>query len=201
MRFGLRLGNHVVLTSDDDEILSEAAPYSEVSLRRRPPDLATDQATDQETLLDALHSVEEASGKMFRSVTMLQPTSPGRQLQLAKDGLEKFTNTNFSAVWSVQAVPTKFHPYKQLELRDGALRTVVSTGKPWRRQDLGDTYVRTGDFYIVSRETLISDPTLLGDYAGFIVSSGPNVNIDSTADLIRARQILFEGEDGLLEHR
>lgn len=62
-----------VVSSDSDEILKIAKDF-QVTAIRRPPEMATDDASSYPALL---HAIEEAGG-FYDNVCLLQPTSPFR---------------------------------------------------------------------------------------------------------------------------
>lgn len=80
------LGARVLVTSDDEEILTIAGRYSDqgVIAHKRPSVLATDTATTADALIEAVES-EQKAGHAPDALVLLQPTSP---LRTASDVLE-----------------------------------------------------------------------------------------------------------------
>lgn len=194
----LKLG-HFVLSSDDDEILALGSLFSECLPVKRPDHLASDTAGDQGVLQHSLESAESAYGCEFDRILFLQPTAPGREIESVESALNSHASLphpRASSMWSVQKVPLKFHPEKQIRHFGGRYAVPRDLAVPPRRQDLSPTYVRTGDFYILGRDT-ISDPYLIGNELHIFELERESINIDSLADFERAETIL-DGSRALL---
>lgn len=201
MQVGLEIpGAQVLLSSDDDKILAEGTGLSRVLPRKRPAHLALDSSDDQSVLLDSIDYAEGHLGMDFDEVLMLQPTSPSRTASTVLKCLNLFREGGYSAVWTVDAVDSKFHPYKQLSEVDGVIVPSQPTGRPWRRQELPPSYIRNGECYVFSKNCVIQDSTLMGDKCGFVVSGKEAVNIDTENDLSRARDLLHVDKNGRLSH-
>ena len=52
---------------------------------------------------------------------MLQPTSPVRNYKLIIKMIRKIIDKGYNAIWSVSICDLKFHPYKQLIIRNNKL--------------------------------------------------------------------------------
>lgn len=76
------LNARILVTSDDDEILSIAGDYADkgVIAHKRPDKLATDTATTVDALVDAV-AAENAAGYTPDTLILLQPTSPLRNAE------------------------------------------------------------------------------------------------------------------------
>ena len=190
----------VLLSSDDDEILSQASGHPEVMLRTRPHHLASDSSDDQSVLIDAISFAESQLGTNLSEILMLQPTSPSRTLHTVLSCRDHFRKGGYSSVWTVEPINPKVHPFKQLFEVSGYLAPWERTGKPWRRQELPVSYVRNGECYVFSKDCVLEDSTLMGDRCGFLISESEAVNIDTKDDLARAREILLVDENGRLKH-
>ncbi len=86
----------VVVSTDIDEIFSHSLPRN-VTVVRRPPELARDTTTMAEVLLEFLNSTHHGSG----TVVLLQPTSPLRRSDHIQAGLRLFSDGDCSLVMSV----------------------------------------------------------------------------------------------------
>lgn len=91
--------DHLLVTSDDREILAEAEAFGAFPLLR-PAELATDTATTTDTLLHALDALEEHAIKPGR-IMLLQPTSPLRTAEDICDAVRLFELKHADSVISV----------------------------------------------------------------------------------------------------
>lgn len=93
--------NRVVVTSDDEEILSKVNEHApDVIGLLRDPDLASDTASSVDVVLDAISS-EERCGYQPDTVVLLQPTSPLRNAEDIRNGLALYSRGKDQAVVSV----------------------------------------------------------------------------------------------------
>jgi CMP-N,N'-diacetyllegionaminic acid synthase len=144
-----------VTTTDDDEIAS-AAREEGSPVRRRPSELATDDAPMALTVLDALNSAEEECGLVFDAVVLLQPTSPlrrGSDVDAAVELLEQDDRADCAiSVCQVEDV----HPARMYRLV--GRRSMHPLWPEWetaQRQDLPPLYYRNGAVYVTRRSTLV----------------------------------------------
>lgn len=64
----------IFLSSNDPDLIADAAQFSEIKIRRRPANLATDSAPSEDVLRDLI----EAEGLQKTRIVLLQLTSPFR---------------------------------------------------------------------------------------------------------------------------
>lgn len=189
-----------VLSTDDQDILGIGHEFHSCLSLVRPLDLASDKAGDQGYLLHALGEAEGIQGKRYDRVLLLQPTAPARRIEDVRQALRlhaSMPKAIASAVWSVQSVPSKFHHRKQIVFHDGNYVVERFTPYPPRRQDLSDSYVRSGDFYIIGRDAL-QDAYLIGDKLEVFSVNGPSINIDTQQDFLRAERELIVKDNRLI---
>lgn len=178
----------IVLSSDSDEILDRALEYQGIIASKRPYELSHDYVADFEVLRHELSKVEALGSGKMDCVVMLQPTSPIRN-PMTLNMCVSAVLAGHSSAWTVSQVPKKFHPRKQLIIEDQLLHLAVNSPLVVARQELNNTYIRTGACYAISRETVLSDKTLLGKNSLAVVSNWEGINIDEPADLIMAQEI------------
>jgi CMP-N-acetylneuraminic acid synthetase len=182
-----------VVSTDHEEIARIAEDAGLAAPFRRPDDLSGDRIGDLEVLEHALLACEAHYGERFDIVTMLQPTSPLRRPQHVAEVLQKLVDENLDAVWTVSPVEVKYHPLKQLVLRDGLLGLYDEAGRRIiARQQLGTSYIRNGAAYAMTRACLLEQRTILGARSGAVVIEEPMVSIDTLADFETVERILNE---------
>src|SRR3989338_4638967 len=89
----------VVVSSEDDEILSIAAAY-EADTLRRPAELSGDSVKDEPVLIHALDALAK-TGEHFDYVVMLPPTSPLRRPEAVKKVITEAVSGDFDVVATV----------------------------------------------------------------------------------------------------
>ena len=76
---------------------------------------------------------------------MLQPTSPLRKHSDVTKVIRKLVNNELDSVWTVSKVDSKFHPLKQLVIKESSLSYYDKLGKNIiARQQLSNLYQRNG---------------------------------------------------------
>lgn len=136
----------IVVSSDDDEILSIASEYGAEKLRR-PAELSADDTKDEPMLIHALEVLEK-KGKVFDYVVMFQVTSPLRKLETVKEVIITAVEGDYDVVATVVEDRNCFRT-----LRDGVWTPVVPDA-PRRSQEREPFYKEAGVCYIMKVSTL-----------------------------------------------
>jgi CMP-N-acetylneuraminic acid synthetase len=187
----------ICVSSDSEAILNESRDNGDCILDRRPDLLSGPAISGSSVLNHVLHFVEKEMDKYFDIVVMLQPTSPLRSFSEVMECI-RLVAEGASAAWTVSKLDVKYHYKKQLlASEEGILRVAVPGPQVIARQELGDTYIRNGACYAISRKTLIEDPLLMGSNCGYVVSESARPNIDEEWDLQLAEQISFVNQEYL----
>lgn len=93
-------GLHPYVSSDDPEIL-DCAFMNSAGWVRRPPHLATDDATTESALIDALDKLDAWQAEY---IVVLQPTSPIRQPHDIPSALERLRDSGADSLFSARRV-------------------------------------------------------------------------------------------------
>ena len=89
-------------------------------------------------------------------ILLIQPTSPLRKVKHIKDVIKIIIRKQLDSVWSVSKVDLKFHPFKQLIIKDKNLNYFDKKGQYIiARQQLKDTFYRNGVVYAFSRKSIL----------------------------------------------
>lgn len=180
--------DRVILSSDDEAIMSAARDAGCEVPFRRDASLSTDQASSIEVLIDAL---ERTPG--FDVVVLLQPTSP---LRLAEDidGVLE-TMERSGAPGCVSVCEAADHPWLTFG-RDqaGALTSFCAppAEASLRRQDLPPAYVLNGAVYAADVAWFQAHRSLTqtGATAAYVMPIGRSNDIDTWDDLAQADRAL-----------
>ena len=185
--------DRAIVSTDSPEIAKVAAEAGLAAPFMRPDCLSGDLIGDVDVLAHALEEMENIDRCIYDVIVMLQPTSPLRTPAEVIECLRKFEKEAADSVWTMSVADKKFHPLKQLSLKEGKLSFYDPRGSAIvARQQLEELYFRNGVAYVVSRDTLINDRTLLGRAAYACVSDVVHISIDTAADLSQAELLALE---------
>ncbi len=171
--------DRVVVSSEDEEILSTAVRFGAEPLRR-PTHLAAD---DTPGTAPALHAVETLPG--YDVVVLLQPTSPLRIKDDIDACIDRCVKHGMTACVSV--VEAEQSPYWMFSLTAGhALKPIVSVSEVVeRRQDLPRAYLLNGAVYAAGTAWLAREKTFVRpDIAGWVMPPERSLDIDTESDFL-----------------
>lgn len=137
--------DRLILSSEDDEIISVAHTWGCEVPFVRPIELAKDDTPGIEPVLHALNTLQEK----YDYVVLLQPTSPLRQVDDIDVAIQKCINSNAPGCVTVSE-PDK-SPYWMYSLDNlYHLNPLIDTGKntTHRRQELPKSYALNGAVYV-----------------------------------------------------
>lgn len=180
--------SRVVVTTDDDAIAAAAVAAGAETVRR-PPELATDEASSESALLHALDVLEAAGAEPPELIAFLQCTSPLTRAEELAQAVALALETGADCVFAAA-------PFHGFVWREDDAGTPVPVNhdcatRP-RRQDRPVELLETGAFYILRTETFRrSGRRFSGRLLACRTDPDRHVDIDAQADFDRA-QALFE---------
>ena len=178
-----------LVSSDSEEILSISKKYGSSTIKR-PQNLATDTASSESAIIDALKRLKEDSQE-FDYLVVLQPTSPLRDAKDIDESLELFFNSDATALISVCETDNKIlKAFKENE--SGYIDGISNNDYPFaRRQDLPKTYMSNGAIYIIKVDDFLNSGTLFTDKTiSYIMSDEKSIDVDTKEDLASIKTIL-----------
>jgi CMP-N,N'-diacetyllegionaminic acid synthase len=187
----------VILSSDDNQIITVAKSLGIQVPFLRPEEFAQDTTPTIDVIIHALRWYENQA-IFFDAVCLLQVTSPFRTVAFLDKAIEKFITSGCDSLVSVQKVPHEYNPHWTFEVNtEGNLK--VATGEEKiisRRQDLPNAYHRDGSIYLMKTEVLLQQHSLYGKSISFIESTPElYVNIDTLADWEKAEQMIKNNQN------
>lgn len=180
----------VIVTSDDDEILTIAKNFGSETIKR-PDELASDTATT----FDAIkHTIENTNEYDF--IVLLQPTSPLRNEKHIDEAIELLESKNAEAVVSVCEMdhsPLWSNTLPKDGSMKGFLRDEVLNK---RSQDLEKYYRLNGAIYICKTDRLLEEKSFFmkEKIYSFVMDRKSSVDIDDEIDFKLAK-LLICGEN------
>lgn len=185
--------SRIFVSTDLDAIISECKNNNCEPHEKRPADLSGDLVGDVEVLDHAVLSSEKYYKETYDLIVMLQPTSPIRRSEEVDEAIKLCLNSNSTSVWTVSKVDLKFHPLKALTITNGGLASFDPRGNQIiARQQLRETYIRNGVAYVVSRNTLIQEQSLMGEICKPLVLPDIRISIDHEDDISLCEKIILE---------
>lgn len=155
---------HVIVSSEDPEILSHCAQRGFALPYTRPTSLASDTSPVVDTVLHAWEWATVHWGSEFDWILMLQPTSPLRQAQHILEFISQLDREE-EAIISVS--PMSEHPMECIELvskRDQEWRYLIDPPSPAsQRQSF------PADYFFINGALYAATPTFLSRFQTFTI--------------------------------
>lgn len=191
--------DRAIVSTDHPEIARIAGESGLDAPFCRPDSLSGDLVSDWEVLNHALLTVEGIDKRGYDIIVMLQPTSPLRKPEHVHRAVEKLVKEGLDSVWTVSETDSKNHPLKQLKIVEGRLSHYDPKGREIiARQQLEPVYHRNGAAYVVTRECLLEQKTIMGKRCGALVIEDMMVSIDTPWDFKLVEFIMnYGGTDDL----
>tara|TARA_B100001029_G_scaffold117481_1_gene97361 strand:- start:13322 stop:14008 length:687 start_codon:yes stop_codon:yes gene_type:complete len=152
IEFALKIVNTndvICVTTNDNEIINLSKTYKSIIFLRRSQLLSDDKASMEDVLIDVINRIN----KNFDFITLLQPTSPIRDI----NDYYKMTNLFSNEIDLVVSVKeSKANPYFTLfEENDDGFLIKSKEGNYTRRQDCPKTFCYNGSIYLIKIESLV----------------------------------------------
>ncbi len=180
--------DRIIVSTDDDEIAACAMLTGLKVPYRRPAALATDQASTQDALIDAMDWAD-SQNIHYDKVVLLQPTSPLRTVDDIRRTLEAYTP---DCDMAVTVKPSSANPYYDCfeTLDDGYIHIAKGDGNFTRRQDAPKTWQLNGAVYVINPQSLRAMP--MSRFSRRIAVEMPaerSVDLDSPLDWLIAETL------------
>jgi CMP-N-acetylneuraminic acid synthetase len=178
--------DHVIVSSDDAEILAIAKDYG-IDTLQRPAELAQDDTPT----LPVLQHVVKNTATPCEAIMTLQPTSPLRTEHHINDAIKLFnTHPNADSLVSIVKVPHNMVPSSLMQ-RDGEFVTALEATSATRRQDKPELWARNGAAIYISSAQLLQT-SILGDrIIGYEMPYLDSIDIDTHDDFLLA-ELLYQ---------
>lgn len=184
----------VMVTTDDQEIAETAKRFGAEIPFMRPPELATDSASQVDVVNHALAWLEQSRNYRPDYIMLLQPTSPFRCSEDIDAAIRTAEKQNSDAVVSVSEI--RDHPYYARTVDDlGIIRDLfVKRNTLPRRQMLPRVFTENGAIYLVKTTAFEREQSFMPEQsAAYIMPGERSIDIDTPRDLKWAEFILNSG--------
>lgn len=178
------LFDEIVVSSDSEEILSQAPAFGATGVVRRPAEMATDTAGKVPAIAHAVRTTEERTGARYDVCVDLDATSPLRTIDDIRDAVALFERAEPESL--ITGAEARRNPYFNLveEQPDG---TVAVSKTPddavLRRQDAPRCFDMNGSIYVWRRSSLLDDQVVF--FPSTILFEMPaerSIDVDSEFD-------------------
>ncbi len=183
--------DQVVVSTDCKALANAASEYLDCEVVERPAELASDHATVDAAVRQAIEYTQDTSP----IVVILYANVPIRPANLIDRAIDKLHQTGADSVQSYAPVG-KYHPYWESSIDDNGCVKAYFENTVYRRQDLPELFIPDGGVIAVRRDSLFQvvegqPHAFLGtDRRGIENPHGAVVDIDSPFDLVVAETVL-----------
>ncbi|TQR33814.1 flagellar modification protein B [Campylobacter sp. MIT 99-7217] len=176
-----KLFEHIVISTDSDEIASVAQKYGAEVFFKRKAELATDNAAKVPVMRDALLRSEEHFNTQFDILIDLDASAPLRSSKDICKAYELFIKEGKENL--ITAVPSRRNPYFNLiEVQNGVVeRSKISDFTT--RQSAPKCYDMNASIYIFTRKRLLLEDSVFGAKTSlYVMSEDTAFDVDSELD-------------------
>jgi len=178
------LFDHVVISTDSDQIASISQKYGGEVFFKRAPSLSSDTAGKLDVIKDALLKSEEHYGKKYKYHVDLDATAPLRSVNDITSAFEQFIKDKNENL--ITAMPSRRSPYFNLVEVDLSGKVALSKKLKTsivRRQDSPECFDMNASIYIWAREALLKNSSLFVDKTGlYVMPEERSIDIDTELD-------------------
>ena len=180
--------DEVLVSSDCIEVLEIAKRIGGVELHQRSPHASRDNALMQEVISEALESFGSERVTTFDYLTILQPTSPLRNLEDLENSFNMLLkDTMADCVISYTERPPNLGESKEISISDEGY---VSFNQMSMTSDSGEpVYIRNGPAICISKLPEAWHRLLHGKVLGYEMPFIRSVDIDTHTDFLMAEAI------------
>jgi CMP-N,N'-diacetyllegionaminic acid synthase len=178
----------IVVSTDDEKIAEISSKYESIHISMRPPELATDDATTESTLIYVCEELKKQENIFVKSVITLEPTSPLRSPYTIRTCVELLQRPMVDSVVGVIEVSSVLG-----RIIDNKFEHIFP-GQPRRRQDREDLYKESSTIYGTLYEVLLKKQSVIGDHAyPLVIPKQEALDINDNFDFLTIESLLING--------
>lgn len=182
--------DHIILSTDDDEIAAVGRELGLPVEYMRPAALATDNAGSREVVIDAM-DYADSRGIAYDCVVLLQPTSPFRSSDDILGALSLYTPDVDMVVGVREASCNPYYNCFETDPSTGYLHISKGDGLITRRQDAPCAWEYNGAVYVINPLSIRLMP--LGAFprrVPFEMPADRSIDLDTPTDWLIAESML-----------
>jgi CMP-N,N'-diacetyllegionaminic acid synthase len=178
------LFDHIVISTDSDEIASVAQKYGAEVFFKRSEEMASDTAGKLDVIRDAFVRSEAFYAKTYDYLVDLDATAPLRTTQDITASFAQLVHNDNDNL--ITAMPSRRSPYFNLVEVDSQGKVALSKTLPnsiVRRQDAPKSYDMNASIYIWKRNAILNEKTLFLPNTGlYVMPEERSIDIDTPLD-------------------
>ncbi len=178
------LFEHIVISTDSDNIASIAKQYGAEVFFKRSEEMASDTAGKLDAIKDAFKRSEEYYNKTFDYLIDLDATAPLRSVEDIINSFTQFKENNNDNL--ITAMPSRRSPYFNLVEQDKDGKVYLSKkldGAVVRRQDAPKSYDMNASIYIWKRDIILNESSIFLEKTGlYVMPEERSIDIDNELD-------------------
>jgi pseudaminic acid cytidylyltransferase len=178
------LFDHIVVSTDADEIAQIAKEWGAETPFVRPDELANDYTATVPVIAHAIEVCQKI-GWVFDNVCCIYPNVPFIQISDLKGALEFMRNGDADYCFPVTEYPSAIQRALKRS-SDGKTQLFYPEFEKTRTQDLELAYYDAGQFYWGKSQAWLTNPKVLSDGLGYTIPNWRVVDIDTPEDWERA---------------
>jgi CMP-N,N'-diacetyllegionaminic acid synthase len=178
------LFEHIVISTDSDEIANISEAYGAEVFFRRSAEMASDTAGKLDVIKDAFIKSEEYYNTKFDYLIDLDATAPLRSIEDIRNSFKQFKEENNDNL--ITAMPSRRSPYFNLIEQDNKGKVYLSKkldSSIVRRQDAPKSYDMNASIYIWKRDTILNENSIFLKNTGlYVMPEERSIDIDTELD-------------------
>lgn len=178
------LFEHIVISTDSDDIANVAKQYGAEVFFKRSPEMASDTAGKLDVIKDAFERSEEYYNRTFDYLIDLDATAPLRSVEDIVNSFKQFKENNNDNL--ITAMPSRRSPYFNLVEQDKDGKVHLSKkldSAVVRRQDAPKSYDMNASIYIWKRDIILNKNSLFLEKTGlYVMPEERSIDIDNELD-------------------
>ena len=179
-----KLFEHIVISTDSDEIAEIAKQYGAEVFFKRSEEMASDSAGKLDVIKDAFVKSEEYYNEKYDYLMDLDVTAPLREVEDILNAFKQFIADNNDNL--ITAMPSRRSPYFNLvEVnKDGEVYLSKNLDNAiLRRQDAPKSYDMNASIYIWKRDIILSENSIFLKKTGlYVMPEDRSIDIDTELD-------------------
>lgn len=191
------LFEHIVISTDSDDIANIAKQYGAEVFFKRSPGMASDTAGKLEVIKDAFERSEEYYNKIFDYLIDLDATAPLRNVEDIVNSFSQFKENDNDNL--ITAMPSRRSPYFNLVEQDKNGKVYLSKkldDAVVRRQDAPKSYDMNASIYIWKRDTILNESSIFLEKTGlYVMPEERSIDIDNELDFKFVEFLMKEGNN------
>lgn len=180
--------DHVVVSTDDQEIAEVAERYGAKVPFRRPVELSDDYTATRLVINHAIREVEQVYGRI-QNICTIYPTAPFLQIDDLKKGASALQEDKWDFAFSLTSYSYPIQRALKISA-EGGVEMFYPEFRAARSQDLEPAYHDAGQFYWGRRDAFLEgNPTFSPNSFPILLPNWRVVDIDIEEDWLQAEKI------------